>query len=48
MYGNQNVGSVLSKIQFSGEPGGVQFFVQQKEYKHRINDKFIKKTRDKQ
>ena len=23
------------------EPGGVQFFVQQKEYNHCINDKFI-------
>ena len=37
----QTQGNVLAKIQFTAAPGSVQFFTQQKEFKHRIANKYI-------
>ena len=37
----QTQGNVLAKIQFTAVPGSVQFFIQHKEFKHRIADKYI-------
>ena len=37
----QTQGNVLAKIQFTAIPGAVQFFIQHKEFKHRIADKYI-------
>jgi hypothetical protein len=36
----QTQGNVLAKIQFTAVPGAVQFFIQHKEFKHRIADKY--------
>ena len=37
----QSQGNVLAKIQFTAVLGSVQFFIQHKEFKHSIADKYI-------